>query len=158
MSTIDWNVELRRIERQFDGRSPDPTPPIPRPRVVPPPRPRPKVSGSRLRITLDEDTLAKVGAGARIGITGLLLLALSSWPYATSCGWGLAGFLVAVVMIVLGGSSAALYTWRHRFGIAHVVAMAFVVGGLAMSAMQVLPRMGYASFPGVEATWSCPVR
>ena len=115
----------------------------------------PRFQVPRVRITLDEDTLVTIATVARIGLTASLLVALYWWPYATRCGFGLAGLLTAQSMVAFGGASSALYTWRHRQGAAHLIALALVAAGLALVAVQLLPRMGGATIPGVSGAWSC---
>ena len=67
MSAIDWNTELRRISRQFDG--PPPAPPrVARPVNASAPRARARTPGPLLRITLAEETLVMLGAGTRLAL------------------------------------------------------------------------------------------
>lgn len=86
------------------------------------------------------------------GLTAILAIAVTQWPYAHGCGWGLLGY--GAVLVVWFGVSvwAAITGWRARRAAAHVVAL--VLLGLAVGAMAavVLPRVGYARVP---ATWRC---
>ena len=146
MSEIDWNVELRRIEREFDGLPPEPSAAALRAR---------KAAEQRAREEA-EARLAGFGAIARVALVASLAGALWWWPYGTSCGPHLAGFLGAQSMIVVGGLAAAVHCWRHRLAVMHSVALVLVLGGLALLGAQVLPRLGYATVVGVDSTaWQC---
>ena len=145
---VDWNVELRRIERQFDGLPPEPSASVVKAR---------KEREQRLREQV-ERRVAMISGGARLLLVASLVVALQWWPYGASCGPSLAGFLAAVSLVAVGGLWAGWYSWRHRLAIHHVLAMLLVVTGLALVAAQVLPRLGYATVVGVEATsWTCSV-
>ena len=82
---IDWSVELRKIEREYDGLPPAPSP-------------------ARLRAerALEEQRRAQatavgdlLGAWARLLLVAALAASLAWWPYGRSCGPSLAGFLGA---------------------------------------------------------------
>ena len=175
MDTIDWKLELKRISRQFDGLPPDPLPELatatgpararaaaarPRSRPAAPPHaplrqaPR-RAPFDRPRVTLDHDARLAIASGARIALTAALAVSLHWWPYATTCGAGLAGYVAATCMVAVGGVAAGRFTWRHQLGAAHLIALALVAAGLALVAVQVLPRMGLATFPGVHGAWAC---
>ena len=146
MTDIDWNVELRRIEREFDGLPPEPSAAAQRAR---------KAAAQRQQEEA-EARLAGIGAVARLVLVASLAGALWWWPYGTRCGQELAGFIGAQAMIVVGGLAAAVHCWRHRLAIAHSLALLLVLGGVALVSAQVLPRLGYATVVGVEATaWRC---
>ena len=96
-------------------------------------------------------------ASARLALVGLLLGALWWWPYANSCGFGLAAFLSAKTMIVVGGMWGAVFAWRNRLVTSHTIAVAFVFTGLALLAADVLPRLGYITIPHMGAVHlRCP--
>ena len=143
---IDWNTELRKIERQFDG-----LPPLPSASVI-------KARKERERRAREEveARLARVGAAGRLLLVATLAGALWWWPYATACGIDLAALLGAEAMIVVGGAWAAVHAWRHRLAASHTLAIALLVTGLALVSAQVLPRIGVATVAGVEGTrWRC---
>ena len=145
-SQVDWNTELRRIERQFDGLPPEPSASVIKAR---------KAAEQRLKEQV-EHRVAVISSVARLLLVATLASALSWWPYATDCGLDLASFLGAQMMVVVGGLWAAVHSWRHRLPACHASAMALLMAGLALVAMQVLPRLGYATIAGVHATaWSC---
>lgn len=146
MTVIDWNSELRTIERQYDGLPPEPNPTAERVRRTAELRAREQAARR----------LALLGAAARLALSGALLAAIAWWPYGTRCGPGLAGFLAAGGMIVLGGGWSAVHAWRHRLAIGHIVALTILVAGLAILSAQLLPRLGYATIVGIEAgPWRC---
>lgn len=146
MSEIDWNVELRKIEREYDGLPPEPSPAALRAQ---------RAAEARARDEA-EQRLAVVAAVGRLVLVGLLVGGLSWWPYATSCGAGLAALLAAQTMIVVGGLWTAIFTFRYHLPTSHTIALAFVLTGLVLLAAQVLPRLGYVTIPTVDAThWRC---
>lgn len=146
MTAIDWNVELRRIERQFDGLPPEPSAPEARARRATELRAREQA----------ERRVAVFGACGRLLLVALLLAGLAWWPYASRCGISLFAMLGAQGMVVIGGLWATHHSWRHRFAMAHGVALTFTAAGLVLLAVQVLPRTGHATFVGMDATeWRC---
>lgn len=146
MSHIDWKVELRKIEREFDGK-----PPMPSPAVIKARRDREQreKEAVELRVT-------QLSALARLSLVVTLTAALQWWPYATRCGPGVAGLLGAYAMVAIGGLWVASYSWRHRLAASHALSLAFLLTGLVLLASQVLPRMGVATITGIEASgWRC---
>ena len=143
---IDWNVELRKIEREYAGLPPEPSPAEIRAR---------KLAELRAREEA-EKRMAVVGASARLLLVASLTGALWWWPYASKCGFSLALLIGAQFMVVVAGVWAAVFTWRHRFAASHTVALVFVLTGLVLVAAQVLPRLGYVTVAGMHATqWRC---
>ena len=148
MTDIDWNLELRKIEREYDGLPPLPSPTAQRAQ---------KAAEQRVREQA-ERRIAVLAAGARLILVASLVAALAWWPYATDCGADLAGFLGAQAMIVVGGVWSAVFAWRHRLATSHTIALVLVLIGLALVAAHVLPRLGYATIAGIDATgWRCGV-
>jgi len=146
MSEIDWNVELRKIERAYDGLPPEPSPNAVRARKAAEERARQRVA----------ERLALVGAWARLALVAALAVSLYWWPGAHDCGRDLAAFLGAESMVVVGGVWAAVATWRHRLPASHGAALILLIAGLGLVAAQVLPRAGYATVAGVHASgWRC---
>jgi hypothetical protein len=148
MSHIDWKVELRKIEREFDG-----LPAMPSPAVIKARRER------ELREKEAVDArVAQLSALARLSLVIALTASLPWWPYATRCGPGVVALLGAYGMVAIGGLWVATYSWRHRLAASHALALAFLMAGLVLVASQVLPRMGWARITGVDASgWSCAV-
>lgn len=159
MDQIDWKAELRKIEREYDGLPPEP--PTAEDRSVPPEPPAAQHKGQKLpNIRAREEAERKVtllAASARLVLVGVLLGALWWWPYANSCGFGLAAFLIAKAMIVVGGVWGAVFAWRNRLATSHTIAVAFAVVGLALIAAELLPRLGYVTVPHMGAVHlRCP--
>lgn len=87
-----------------------------------------------------------------VGLGVLLGAALPQWPYAKACGWWLALYMAAVGTVVVAGIWGARVSWRSRLGFAHVIAVCTIIWGLALTAQEVLPRVGYAK---VRLAWRC---
>lgn len=146
MTAIDWDAEIRKIEREFDGLPPEPSTAALRAK---------RTAEVRAREQADR-RMAKLGTVARLALVALLVAGLAFWPYASRCGVSLAAMLGAQLMVVVGGAWSTVHTWRHRFAAAHAIALGFTAAGLVLLSLQVLPRQGYATFRGIEvAGWSC---
>jgi hypothetical protein len=146
MSEIDWNVMLRRIEREYDGLPPETVPAGVRAQ---------KAAALRAR---EAQRAAAVGAWLRMLLVAALAGSLYWWPNAHACGLDLATFLSAETMVVVGALWVASVTFQHRLAITHALAVALLVAGLALVLVQVLPRAGYATFAGVRVDgggWRC---
>ena len=65
---------------------------------------------------------------------------------------GLAGYLIAVSGVMLGGLWSGVWTWRHRTARAHVLSLLLVTWGLVLGAMELLPRLGYAKADSARPT------
>ncbi len=84
---------------------------------------------------------------------GLLLgLALPEWPYDRACGSWLLLYLSAVSLVMIAGLWGARVSWRGRIGWAHILAVITIIWGLALTAHEVLPRVGYAK---TRLAWRC---
>ena len=143
---IDWNTELRAIEREFDGLPPE----------VSLAEQRALKSAERRALKRSEERRAAFATRARVVFVAVLLGALYWWPYANGCGAGLAAYVGAQCMIVVGAFWGAMASWRNRLVASHTAALMLLVAGLALVAMQVLPRLGYVSITGFHAThWRC---
>lgn len=146
MTTIDWNTELRKIEREFDGLPPEP-------------------SADQARIRRDAERRATerkqnvangIGAAVRLSLVAALAASLPFWPYPKQCGEGLFGYVGAAGVIVLGALWVAAFTWRARLPRMHLLAMAALTWGVVLVGLEVLPRVGYAKVDaGHPATTWC---
>jgi heme A synthase len=98
--------------------------------------------------------LARRPLGIRffVGLSLALGVALPYWPYASVCGWGLIFHALAVSVLVVAGVWTSILTWNGRLGLSHILAILIFCWGLTLSALEVLPRTGYAK---AEATWWC---
>jgi len=152
MSDIDWNVELRKIVREYDG--------------LPPERSRTQirlqkiqeiVARDRLRGRLDEQ-LAVVGFWVRFALVGVLAFSLFGWPYGHRCGFPLVAFLLANVTVIAAGLALAVETWREQMVRAFLLSTLFVATAWTMIAVHTLPRFGYAPFGETNTAWSCPAK
>ena len=93
-----------------------------------------------------------IGVWGRVFLGLALGVMMAGWPYMRSCGFPLLGYLGAVLTVVLTGLWAAAAAWRHRIGLAHVVALVVVLYGVTLCAAELLPRVGYAVD---HASWWC---
>jgi hypothetical protein len=134
MNNVDWKVELKKIEREYEGLPPEPSPAELRAR---------RTAEEREKQRNDE-MAATVGAWTRFGLVVSLAASLQLWPYARDCGEGLFLYVGAEGMLVAGGLWVAVCTWRNRMPKTHCLAMLMTLYGLALLEMQVLPRVGYA--------------
>ena len=146
MTQIDWKSELRKVERQASGLPPEPTAEdIRRWRLE-------EAREKRRR----EELEGGVGSWTRLLLVAALAGALHSWPYARACGSGLFAFMGAATLVTLGGVWVLAYSWRRRAVRAHLAAFAVALWGVAILAVEVLPRVGYANpDPARPTAWSC---
>jgi hypothetical protein len=146
MSEINWNAELRKVERQFDGLPPEPTPE----------ERREQRAAEQLAQERRDQDAAAVGAWARLLLVAALAGAIQVWPYPRECGPGLFVYVGAGAVIAAGGLWVAVYTWRGRMGKTHVLALTLALWGTALVAVEVLPRVGYARVdPTNPPQWWC---
>jgi len=131
----DWSVQLKKIEREFDGLPPEPSPALK------------KLQSEEERRAKEraQQRVAMFGAGARLILVFALFAALALWPYANQCGWGLFSYMGVEAVIVAGGLWVAVTTWRYRLPRMHALSLVIVLAGLVLIAADVLPRTGYAS-------------
>jgi hypothetical protein len=101
-------------------------------------------------------TTNSFGVFARLVLVTLLGVAMLFWPYDARCGLGLAAYLASTGVVVLGGVWSGIWTWRHRAARAHILSLLIVVWGLALAAVDVLPRVGYAQPTAAHPpVWRC---
>jgi hypothetical protein len=134
MSEIDWPLELRKLEREFDGLPPEPSPA----------RVRARREAERRAQERRAARVRMLGATARLLLVAALAGALGAWPYVRACGPGLFAYLGAEAVVVVGGLWVAWSTWSYRLAKTHAAAMVLVLCGLALITAEVLPRIGYA--------------
>lgn len=147
----DWERELARIDRQLKDLSDE--------KLVgsvegaqPPARP----AGAPLAAPSGEGRGVRAMAYMRVALALALGVGMLFWPWEARCGAGLAGYLAAAGLVVIAGGWSAFWTWRRRLARAHVLALAVIVWGFALAAIEVLPRVGYArSTLERPAIWSC---
>lgn len=145
MSDIDWTVELRKIEREYDG--------------LPPERSRTQIRLQKIReITAKErfqERLAIIGLWAQLVLVGVLAVSLFFWPYGHDCGFRLAAFLASHLMVIVAGVAIALRTWHDRLAWPFIGSTLFVVVAWTVIALHTLPRFGYPTGTPAHSAWSC---
>src|SRR5918994_5187344 len=93
-----------------------------------------------------------IAVWARVGLGLVLGVMMGGWPYLKACGLPLAGYLGAVVAVMLAGSWAAISAWKNRAALAHIVSLLILFYGTVLAAAELLPRSGYSVD---RATWGC---
>jgi len=88
----------------------------------------------------------------RAGLGILVAAAVLQWPYAHRCGLGLMLYLGAAATVAVAGSWTMIISWHRRQGWAHLTGLSVLLGGLALVAAVLLPRLGYAATP---LFWMC---
>lgn len=158
MAERDWSKELAKIDKQLGAMSDDEL------RAAPPPARTGDASGAggapagapaRSREKPARATGA-FGVFARLTLSVVLGIAIIAWPYPARCGFGLAAYLAAVIVVVVSGGWSAVWTWRHRAARAHVLSLLILLWGLVLGAIEILPRVGYAK-PDINhpSAWVC---
>jgi hypothetical protein len=99
-----------------------------------------------------EQRQANLWVWARVGLAAVFAVALTQWPYARACGFGLFAYGTAVLVLQVAGGWCAIASWKRRLPWAHAFALIMVFWGITLAAEIVLPRVGYAS---EQATWWC---
>lgn len=99
-----------------------------------------------------EQRQANLWVWARVGLSVVFAVALTQWPYARACGFGLFLYVAVVVVMLLAGGWCAVTSWKRRLPWAHGIALILVFWGITLAAEVVLPRVGYAS---EYARWLC---
>ncbi len=153
----DWDKEMAEIDKMIAAdKAPPPAAPAPGAPQLPArsgmPAPAPASASPRaapVAASRPRDTLG-VWLKAILGALGLA--ALFVWPYGTTCGTPLYGFLAGASAVAAAGAWTMASAWSHRRGLAHIVGTLLLLGGLALVASEILPRTGYAA---VAKTWTC---
>jgi cytochrome bd-type quinol oxidase subunit 2 len=145
VSDIDWNLELRKIEREYDG--------------LPPERSRTQIRMQRIREVVAKDRLAErlsvVGIWLRLVLVAALTASVFWWPYGRDCGLPFVAFLSANAMVIIGAFALAARTWRDRMAWPFMGSALCAVVAWTTIAMHTLPRLGYSPLGGMGASWSC---
>ena len=142
MSDRDWDRELAKVDKQLESMSDAQMFPE---RKDASPTEKAQVAGDRA-------ATSSWPAILRLTLSVVLGVAVLFWPYATRCGVGLAGYLIAVVTVAGSGVWSAIWTWRHRASRAHVLSILLIIWGLVLGSAEILPRVGYAK---QSLRWSC---
>jgi len=147
MAQDDWSVQLKKIEREFDGLPPEPSLAMK------------KLQSEEERRAQERvyQRAAMIGAGARLILVFALFAALIIWPYERACGVGFFEYLGVEVVIVVGGLWVGFTTWRYRLPKMHTLSLLIILTGLVLIASELLPRIGYAAVdPKHPPHFSCP--
>jgi len=148
MSDIDWNVELKKIVREYDG--------------LPPERSRTQIRLQKIQEIVARDRLneqlAVVGFWVRFALVGVLTFALFWWPYGHQCGFPLVAFLLANVTVIAAGIVLAVETWREEMVRPFLLSTLFIATAWTVIAVHALPKLGYAPLSGTNTAWSCSTK
>ena len=146
MPEDDWSVQLKKIEREFEGLPPEPSVAYT----------KMQSEGERRSQEKAMQRSSLIGSMARLLLVLALGVALYMWPYERSCGSGLFGYLGVEAMMFVGGFWVAVTTWRARLAKTHTVSLLVMLASLTLMAAEVLPRVGYAKVDLKKApTWFC---
>jgi len=146
MSDRNWDAELKKIDRQLESVSDEALFPTKTAKGAPA-----KAQAAEL-----QKTTSTWGVFLRLSLTVALGVGMVFWPYSARCGLGLAGYLGAVTALVVSGVWSSVWTFRHRAGRAHALALLLVLWGIVLATIEVLPRTGYAKPTSDHpASWSC---
>lgn len=151
----DWDRELAKIDKLMGPESAAPPPrsagQLPAPSdAAPMARPAERASRAPAQVA------PVAGGGLRVWLTTLLapigITGLAIWPYPMACGTGLWVYMVGVLAVVGASLMTMRAAWQHRRGVAMSVGILSLIASLALAAMIVLPRVGYAA---ASLSWSC---
>ena len=146
MSDRNWDRELAKIDKQLEGVSDA--------ALLPTPRGASPATAARAEET--RRTTSTLGVFARLVLAVALGVGMLFWPYSARCGVGLYGYLASTAVVVAAGVWTSVWTWRHRAGRAHLLALLLIVWGAVLGAIEVLPRVGYATPTAAHpAIWAC---
>ena len=147
MPQDDWSLQLKKIEREFQGLPPEPSPAFKKMQTEEQKRAQERA----------KQGAAMIGGGARLVLVAALGVALAFWPYENDCGSGLFGYLAVEVVIIVGGLWVATSTWRARLPKMHILSLLIALAGLVLVATEILPRVGYAAVDAKHPPrFSCP--
>jgi hypothetical protein len=146
MADSKWDKEMAKIDRQLESVSDEALFPT---KANASPAARAETVEKRSRTST-------LGVVARLLLTTALAVGIVYWPYDARCGLQLAYYLLAICALTASGVWSAIWSWRHRSGRAHTLSLLLIMTGLVLGAMEILPRVGYATPSlGQAATWSC---
>ena len=151
----DWDKEMAEIDKMIAAdKSPPPASPGPAAPQLPARSGAPAAAPAAARTTPVATTRPRdtLGVWLKAILGALGLAALLVWPYGTTCGTPLYGFLAGAAAVAAAGAWTMGSAWSHRRGLAHIVGTLILLGGLALAASEILPRTGYTA---VAKTWTC---
>jgi hypothetical protein len=145
VSDIDWNLELRKIVREYDGLPAE-------------------TSRTQLRLQKIQEIAAKdrflerlslIGIWVRLVLIAALGVSLFWWPYGRHCGIPLAAYLFSNGIVIIGAVALGVRGWRDRLPWVFIGSTACVALAWTVIALNVLPRLGYSPAGGANVGWSC---
>ena len=143
----DWDAELKKIDKQLESMSDSALIPLPA-KGAPP--------AAKAAVAAERATTRTWPALLRLALATALAVGILFWPYPSRCGVGLAGYLVAITAVTVGGLWSSVWTWRHRTARAHVLSLLLVIWGMVLGAVEILPRAGYAKPDAARPVgWVC---
>lgn len=146
MNDRNWDAELKKVDRAMETVSDEAMFPA---KGVKSPDARAAAVGA-------QQATSTLGVFARLSLAVALGVAIGFWPYAARCGLGLAAYLGAVTTLIAAGVWSSVWTWRHRAAKGHTLALLLVLWGMVLGAIEVLPRVGYATpSVGHPQNWTC---
>jgi hypothetical protein len=146
MSTKDWDSELKKVDRLLEGASDEALLPAKSAKT-------PQARAEAIAVQKSTSTL---GVMARLVLAVALGVGMLFWPYDAKCGLGLAGYLAATGVVTAAGVWSSIWTWRHRSSRGHILSLLLILWGGLLSAIEILPRVGYAKPDKLRPGWSCP--
>jgi hypothetical protein len=147
VSQTDWDRELKRIEREFEGGSP--SDPIIRLETS-------RKAAGRHAPEQRKPRVSSLVVWIRVALVVALAVGMYFWPYARACGFGLFSYMGAATLVGTGALWAATSSWQARLARPHAASMVMVVVALALLATQILPRVGYAKIDATNPPrWGC---
>ena len=146
MSDRNWDAELKRVDHAMEHVSDEAMLPAK----------AAKTPGARAAADGVRKATSTLGVFARLSLAVALGVAIAFWPYASRCGLGLAAYLGAVSTLIAAGVWSSIWTWRHQAAKGHSLALLLILWGMVLGAIEVLPRIGYAT-PTVNhpQNWTC---
>jgi hypothetical protein len=142
MSDKDWDKELAKIDKAMENVSDEQI--FPSSGAATP--------AAKGEVAAAQRATSTFGVFFRLVLSVLLGVAILFWPYEAKCGIGLAGYLFAVAAVTGAGVWSSIWTWRHRAGRAHTLSLLLILWGLVLTAIEILPRIGYAK---LGRPWFC---
>lgn len=157
--TRDWDAELKKIDKRLQSLSDESLLPAPAKapaRTTPGAQGAPVLPGLPVAPREEPRRPKALSTLWRLTLVAALGVGMIFWPYPNRCGAGLFAYLGAVGVLIGAGVWTSVWTWRHRVGKGHVLALLTVLWGGILGAMEILPRIGYAlPSEAHPTTWMC---
>ena len=141
----DWDKEMAAIDKVISKGgyvAPSGGAPAPAPSGGSAPVAPSAPAGSRAWLGMWVRTLLVIG----------LAVGLNVWPWTHGCGWRTYWYLGGITVLALASLWIMLVSWRRRSGLTHILGFLMFGYALWLGAVEILPRIGYAS---TTLTWTC---